>query len=107
MHRNHGSGLHPDNSIAREATSAVKGKVEPKGGRKNNMPWFYSDKKISEKQRRFLIKRWETRQENLRKVAAKKNEECSSILFARVGLKYTPKPQSPTVITRRAERPKA
>jgi hypothetical protein len=93
MRRNQGSGLYSDNSIAREATWAVKGNVEPKGGRKNNFPWFFSDKKISEKQRRLLIKRWEARQGHLHEVAAKKNEECSSILFARVGLKYTPKPR--------------
>lgn len=106
-HRNQGSGLHPDNSIAREATRAVNGKMGPKGGRKNNVPWFFSDTKISKAKRRFLINRWEARQEHLRKVAAKVNAEYATILAARAGVKlHTPKSQYPKTITRRAARPK-
>ena len=103
MRRNQGSGLHPDNSTAREATWAVNGKMGPRGGRQNNLPWFFSDTKISKAKRRSLINRWEARQERLRKVAAKVNEEYASILAARVGLKHTPKLQSPITIRRRGK----
>jgi hypothetical protein len=78
----------------------------PKGGRKNNLPWFFTDTKISKGKRRFLINRWEARQEHLRQVAAKMNAEYASILAARAGVKHTAKPQSPITITRRVARPK-
>jgi len=106
MRRNQGSGLFPNNLTALQATRALKGKVEPSGGRKNNLPWFYSDARLSEAKRSKLIRAFEARQGHLHEAAARTNAEYVAILTARAGVKPSapsPEPLGTVTIRRRAK----